>query len=186
MKISLRRAHALQHEIKQYIAGISRNTVISFDDSEQDIAEMMETAKSEDLSKVMELTYLYTILATIRQLVAEANFKVGITSKLNTLEMHSNILAVEASIAKITNERVDPAVLKRKLQKGEVGSIASYRNVVGTCIYDKDTIQAFKNQQAVTKRNIQKLKDEVLELNIKTEINLPVEVVDYLKSHNLL
>jgi hypothetical protein len=57
---------------------------------------------------------------------------------------------------------------------------------VSTSIFTSQEIDNFKNVLAVSKKQKQKLQDELLELNVRTEITLSEQTVATLTKENIL
>jgi hypothetical protein len=55
-----------------------------------------------------------------------------------------------------------------------------------TSILDKEEVDGFKKLAAVSKKNKQKLQDEILELNVKTEITISDNAVSVLQAEGLI
>jgi hypothetical protein len=65
-------------------------------------------------------------------------------------------------------------------------SLYGYSDTVGTGVLTQTQVDAFKAEQLALKKDKQKLNDEVLELNVRTEIALSDETVAVLTSEGLV
>jgi hypothetical protein len=65
-------------------------------------------------------------------------------------------------------------------------SIYGYNDDVTTSILDKDEVEGFKKLTTVSKKNKQKIQDEILELNVKTEITISDKAVAILQAESLI
>jgi ribosomal protein S13 len=75
---------------------------------------------------------------------------------------------------------------KIKNRKEDTRSIYGFESTVTTSIFTEADIKGFKVFVSLAKKAKQKLQDEVLELNVRTDIRLNVDTVQTLNSEALL
>jgi uncharacterized protein YdcH (DUF465 family) len=125
-------------------------------------------------------------------LVGTANAQSGIDTNLAKAAFIDKRIGQLEELAKAT-EITDLDVIKGKLDKikndkGETSrrSIYGYSDTVSTSVISKAQIDQAKAEILNLKKQKQKLNDEILELNIKTEIPLSDEVVASLQAEGLI
>ena len=191
MNISLRKASALQNSINDAIKSIKIETSLTLNEF-QDVAQELKNANDRLFNNDSRRQRLLLALYNIRGLVGSANAQSGIDLKLATAAF------VDKRISQLEGLVVDPvtnlAVINGKLDKirndkGDASrrsSIYGYDDTVSTNVIGHEQLDAISAEIKNLKKQKQKINDEVLELNIKTEIPLSEEVVATLKSEGLI
>jgi uncharacterized protein YdcH (DUF465 family) len=191
MNISLRKASALQNSINDAIKGIKIETSIELNEF-QDVAVELKNANDKLFNNDSRRQRLLLALYNIRGLVGSANAQSGIDLKLATAAF------VEKRVAQLEGLAVDPvtnlAVINGKLDKirndksdtGRRSSIYGFSDTVSTNVIGHEQLDVINAEIKNLKKQKQKINDEVLELNIKTEIPLSEEVVATLQSEGLV
>lgn len=188
MYVTLRKASALQHSILEVIRGITIKSDVElneFHDAEQEIAR----AQADVKSGLGRRDALNTALYQIRQSVADANYANGINRKLTEIaELEKQIQFYTEVAGKDIRKSVE--VVAGKLEKIKTTEVKSrmygYGDTVTTSVFTADDIAGFKKIVSNLKRVKQKLQDEVLELNVRSEIALDHAVVEVLKVEGLI
>ena len=190
MNISLRKANAVQNSINDAIKSIDLKTEITineFQNPENEIA----VAASKIRSDIARRNSLFTTLYEIRKAVSTANHTAGIDSRLADIaHLEKQIQNFSALSGKEVAESMD--VVKGKLSKIKErpadarASIYGYNDSVSTSVLAAADIASFKAQVSTAKKAKQKLQDEVLELNIRTEIALSEQTVQTLTQEGLV
>jgi hypothetical protein len=175
MKISLRKASQLQTAINDAIKGIELETEVSlneFQDPETVLAETRQTL----LNNMARVQNLNTVLYTVRNAVATANATSGINLKLGEVAMFDKRIGQFNTLGgKKAQESMD--VIKGKLdkiknRKEDARTIYGYESNVATSVLKQEDITGFKGALLQLKKAKQKLQDEILELNVRTEIEV--------------
>ena len=191
MNISLRKASALQNSINDAIKGIKIATSIDLNEF-QDVVQELKNANDTLFNNDSRRQRLLLALYNIRGLVGSANAQSGIDLKLATAAF------VDKRIGQLEGLVVDPVtnldVINGKLDKirndksdtGRRPSIYGYTDTVSTNVIGHEQLDAIGAEIKNLKKQKQKLSDEVLELNIKTDIPLSEEVVATLQSEGLI
>lgn len=191
MNITLRKANALQNSIQDAIKGIKveLNVEINEFQSVEDTLTKANATLVENDSRRQQLTMS---LYNIRALVGTANTASGINTLLAKAAFIDKRIGQLEELAKAT-EITSLEVIKGKLEKikndkGENSrrSLYGYSDTVSTSVLSKEQIAQAKAEVLNLKKQKQKLNDEVLELNIKTEIPLTDETVATLTAEKLL
>lgn len=189
MNISLRKANAVQNSINEAIRGIDITTYVDINEF-QNAAEVLQTANNKLFENDARRQKLLLALYNIRGLVGAANVQSGIDTKLATAAFVDKRVTQLEELA--SNKPVtDPAVLNGKLEKlrnrkDDSRSIYGRDEVVSTSVISDDQLKQIRDEIKNLKKQKQKLNDEILELNIKTEIPLSDDVVTTLKAEGIL
>ena len=190
MNITLRKANTIQNSINDAIKGIKIETSINineFQDVEVEIKKANEGLFFADTRRQKLTLALYNI----RGLVAQANASVGIDLALTKAAFIDKRIVQLETLAQL-EEHTSVEVLKGKLRKiaedkGESRSrIYGYNDYVTTTVVSKEQVNQAKSEIQTLRKQKQKLNDEVLELNIKTEIPLTDDVVETLKAEGII
>ena len=75
---------------------------------------------------------------------------------------------------------------KIKNRKEDTRSIYGFESTVSTSVFTEEDIKGFKVFVSMAKKAKQKLQDEVLELNVRTDISLSTDTVQTLMAEALL
>lgn len=190
MKITLRKANALQNSISEAIKNIRLESEIRINEFQN--AEV-EWAKANDefhtnLTRKLNLT---NALYAIRKAVAIGNVTAGIDHRLTEVaNVEKNIQIYTEAASRSVRE--DAVVLNGKLDKirnqpaDARSSIYGRHDEVSTGIVTESDIEYFRKFLASAKKEKQRLQDQILEANVRTEITLDQSTVDLLTAENLL
>lgn len=190
MNITLRKANALQHAIAEAIRGIKIETSIELNEFQDPAAELTKANDSlftNDTRRQKLLLALYNI----RGLVGTANAQSGIDLAL------TKAAYIDKRIGQLNEigdrpEITELAVIAGKLEKIKTrpadarASLYGREDSVSTSVISAEQIAQVKAEINNLKKQKQKVNDEVLELNIKTEVPLSDEVVATLTTEGLL
>jgi hypothetical protein len=191
MNISLRKASAVQAGINDVIKNIKIETSLELNEFQDVVTELKkanETLFANDSRRQRLLLALYNI----RGLVGSANAQCGIDLKLATAAFIDKRIAQLDELAKLSAV-TDLAVINGKLEKirndkSEItrSRIYGYNDTVTTTVVGQEQIDQVKAEIQNLKKQKQKLNDEILELNIKTEVPLSDDVVKTLQAEGLI
>jgi uncharacterized protein YdcH (DUF465 family) len=191
MNISLRKANVVQANINDAIKSISIETSLElneFQDVQAALVKANETLFANDGRRQRLLLALYNI----RGLVGAANAQSSVDTKLATAAFVDKRVAQLDELAKLSPV-TDLAVINGKLDKikndkseNSRSRIYGYSDTVSTTVVSQEQIAQVKAEIKNLKKQKQKLNDEILELNIKTEIPLSDEVVAILQAEDLI
>jgi lipopolysaccharide biosynthesis regulator YciM len=189
MKITLRKANALQLAIGEAVKNISVETDVKineFQNGEIEIARVV----AEFQANLARRTQLTDAMYAIRKAVSVANSSAGVDVKLADVAQLEKRLQFYTELAAKT-VREDAVVVEGKLNKlreskddSRRGAIYGYTNTVDTSVLTADDLKSFRTAAANAKKAKQKLQDELLEINVRTEIE--VADVDLLTAEGLL
>lgn len=187
MKLTLRKANAVQAAINEMIKNLQLDTSVTLNEF-QSVAEQIQSARDQFWSNTDTRSNLMDALYEIRAKVAQANATAGIN------DMLANVAYLEKQIGHNTmmagkGAQTAMAVLNGQVKKNaEVKDDAySYnRRDVTTSIFTDVEIADFKRNAALLKREKQKLQDALLELNVHATIELKEGTAEFLKKAGIL
>jgi hypothetical protein len=187
MNISLRRAAALQNAIQDATRSIKIEPAIQvneFVNSHQTIIDANAALVAGDSRRVALAIAYYNI----RSLVGAANVSCGINMKLATAAFVDKRIAQLEELIGVGARNIE--VVSRRLDKiretPATNRLYSHETEVTTSVLTEDQIAAFRSELSGLRKQKVALNDEILELNIKTEIPLGENTVDTLRSEGLI
>ena len=190
MNISLRKANAIQNSINEAIRSIKIDTTIEINEF-QNAQEEIQKANGLLIENDNRRQKLLLAPYNIRGLVGTANANTGIDLSLAKAAFIDKRIAQLTEVATLTPVS-DLAVVNGKLDKirnrkeESRASLYGRDDTVTTSVVGRDQIDQAKAEIQNLKKQKQKLNDEVLELNIKTEIPLSDDVVATLQAEGLI
>ena len=190
MNITLRKASALQNSIQEAVRSIKIKTSIEINEFQNTEAEIQK-AKSELAKNDERRQRLILALYNIRGLVGAANAQCGINLSLaKAAFIDKRIVQLEEISGADPMTALDVVVGKLdKIRNRPADSRASLYgrdDVVAVSIVSQEQINQAKTEIQTLKKQKQKINDEVLELNIKTEVPLADDVVATLTAEGLI
>jgi uncharacterized protein YdcH (DUF465 family) len=191
MNITLRKANAVQNSINDTLKNIRVDLTVELNEF-QNVEEAITKANNTLIENDGRRQQLTMALYNIRALVGTANAASGIDTALAKAAFIDKRIGQLDQLAS-ASEMTELAVINGKLEKirndkGENSRRSLYGNndTVTTGILSKEQIHQAKTEILNLKKQKQKLNDEILELNIKTEIPLSDDTVALLKTEGLL
>ena len=190
MKITLRKANAIQQSVKDTLKGITFTTEVQINEF-QDPAEVVKQAEEMIAKNMQRRDALYSALYEIRKLVSKGNDVAEISQKLADVALLDKQIVFFSDLASKAVRESD-AVINGKLEKirndkGESRrSIYGYNDTVAASIFLTDDIDGFKKLVAHAKKQKQRLQDEILEMNVRTEIPLSDTTVNTLTAEGII
>jgi hypothetical protein len=191
MNITLRKASAIQNSINDAVKSIKVELTVELNEF-VNVETALAKANGDMVANDGRRQRLTMALYNIRALVGTANAQSGIDTNLAKAAFIDKRIGQLEELAKAT-EITDLDVIKGKLDKikndkGETSrrSIYGYSDTVSTSVMSKAQIDQAKAEILNLKKQKQKLNDEILELNIKTEIPLSDDVVASLQAEGLI
>jgi hypothetical protein len=190
MNITLRKANAIQNSINDAVKNIKFDTTVElneFQDPGVELTKANEALFAADARRQKLTMALYNI----RALVGTANAASGIDTALAKAAFIDKRIGQLEQLSDL-KPFTDLEVIKGKLEKikslkDEARSrIYGYGDTVSTTVVSKEQIDQAKGEILSLKKSKQKLNDEILELNIKTEIPLADDTVATLQAEGLL
>jgi uncharacterized protein YdcH (DUF465 family) len=192
--INLRKANAIQSEIRKAISSSGVSDTVSITEYTTDVAGAVEKAKQEFATDVIRKVGLNTALFNIRKSVAQANANMGISDILADVELIDATMAVYSNVATKQVAKSMSEITARIDKLKATPTDASARsaiygdryNNVETSVVEQSTIDAAKAKVKELKRQKQTLQDKLLTLNVTTVINISDVDVMVLKLEGIL
>jgi hypothetical protein len=190
MKISLRKASVVQNSINEAVKGIDFETQVKlneFQDPEQEIARVgTELCKNLDRRE-----RLMVALYEIRDAVGSANASAGIDSRLTNVAFLEKQIQFYNGLAGNKVRESDKVIAgrleKMRNDKSETRrTIYGYNDTVDTSVFTREDLEGFRRRVAQSKKAKQGLQDEILELNVQTQVELAEDTVKTLQAEGLL
>lgn len=191
MNISLRKASALQNSITEAMKTIKVETSVELNEF-QEVTTVLTKANETLFANDSRRQRLLLSMYNIRGLVGTANAQSGIDLKLASAAFIDKRIGQLEELSKV-EAMTDLAVINGKLDKirndkseTRRSSIYGYNDTVSTTVVSSEQLDQIKAEIKNLKKQKQKLNDEILELNIKTEIPLSEDVVKTLQDEGLI
>lgn len=188
MSINLRRAAALQKSIQDTIHEIPLITQIKineFQDPEAEIAEHRAQLE-RNLQRRSDLTQA---LYEIRAQVGVAN-SVGVDQRLTEIARLDREIQDLQKVTQNVQPRRSVSVLSGQLTKirdsKPEARMYGYDSTVETSVVTSSELDYYRRQIQERRRQRQRLQDEILELNVKTEIDISDVARTTLSRENLI
>ena len=192
-KINLRKANAIQSEIRKAINSSGVQETLSISEYTQNVGTEFEFAKDAFAVDVTRKVALNTALFNIRKSVAQANATVGISNILADVELIDATMAVYSTVASKqvakTLDEINARIEKIKATPADSSRASIYGdrfNNVETSVVEQGTIDIAKQKVKQLKREKQTLQDKLLELNVNTLIEISDVDVNVLKVEGIM
>lgn len=188
MKLTLRKASALQNAIQEQIktvdVGVSV-TLNEFQDAEFELTKARNALVANDQRRAKLTKAMYNIRAQ----VGRANAEAGVADLLAQAAYVDKRLGHLKGLTEATEaESLDVVKGKlRKLSESEKNSrIYGYNDTVSTGVLTTEQVEGFKAEMRSLKKEKQSINDKVLELNVRTEIELGADTLEILQAEQLV
>ena len=188
MKFTLRKANALQNTIQEHIKTIDIAMTVSLNEF-QSTTSVLSTARETLVRNDAKRTQLTKALYGVRAKVGRANVEAGVADLLTDAAFIDKRLGF---LKGLTESKVveDHAVLEGKLDKlrtqDSKNRIYGYGDTVDTGVLEAGQIEGYKAEMRDLKKQKQSINDKVLELNVRTEIELDADTVSLLQAEQLV
>jgi hypothetical protein len=180
MQITLRKANAVQSEIRKAIAAKNVSDTVSITEFTTNVDGVLNKAMDDFATDVTRKVALNTALFNIRKSVAQVNASVGISDILADVELIDAKMAVYSAVstkdvAKSLNE-ITARIEKIKTAPADVTSRSAiygdrYNNVE-TSVVGQSLLDVSKDIVKQLKREKQTLQDKLLTLNVNKTIDI--------------
>lgn len=188
MKITLRKANALQTAIQDHIKTVEISTSLTLNEFQVPQAEL-SIARNTLVANDKRRADLTMALYAIRGLVGKANAASGVSDHLAHAAYLDKRIGQLKGLSESTAVEAE-AVLNGKLEKlrntESKNRLYGYGDTVSTGVLTQEQIDSYKKIMSDLKKEKQALNDKVLELNIRTEIELVEDVVKILQAEQLV
>lgn len=194
MQINLRKANAIQSEIRKAITAVKAESNVSVSEFTTDIPKVVADSAAEFLNAIRRKEQLNTALFEIRAAVGRANAQAGVGDLLAEVERIDGKLSIistvaSAQVAKSIDElkaRVEKVKAATADQNARMSLYGDRYNTVETSVVVQSVIDDFKAEVKNLKRAKQDLQDKLLNVNVSTNITLSADTVSVLKEEGIL
>lgn len=194
MQINLRKANAIQSEIRRAINETGNiPSTVSVSEYTKDVSVDVQKATVEWQLALQRKVALTNALYAIRTAVAAANANYNVNDILTEVARLEAVMAINSQVANMEVARSLDEIQGRiqKLKEAPVDSPRAalygerYNQVATSVVTEADVANA-KEAVKTLKRQRQDLQDKLLGLNVTTQINLSDETVAVLKGEGIL
>lgn len=178
MQINLRKANAIQAEIRRSIGQVNTKDNVTVTEFTSDVEGVISKAALEFHQALEKKEALNKALFQIRAAVGRANVESGISDTLADIQLLDARIAVKNAFASATLKKdiseINARIVKLKqVQTSERMSLYGDRyNNVDTGVVSEVDVAAAKAELKALKRDRQALNDKLLQLNVNTLIQL--------------
>lgn len=188
MKITLRKANALQNTIQDHVKTIEVKTSISLNEFQNPGAEIA-CARAGLLANEARRALLTRALYSVRAAVGRANANVGIADLLADAAYVDKRIGQLKAVVECEPTEAD-AVIAGKLDKIRNDKsdrrMYGYNDTVNVGVLNAEQIEVYKTEMRNLKKEKQSINDKMLELNVRTDIELDADTVAVLETEKLL
>jgi uncharacterized protein YdcH (DUF465 family) len=155
----------------------------------QGTTPVLTAARETLVSNDAKRTQLTKALYGIRAKVGRANVEAGVADLLTDAAFIDKRLGF---LKGLTESKVveDTAVIEGKLEKlrttDSKNRIYGYSDTVDTGVLEAEQIEGYKAEMRDLKKQKQSINDRVLELNVRTEVELDADTVSLLQAEQLV
>lgn len=191
MKINLRKANAIQAEIRRAINGCNVESNVGVTEFTPNVEEVIREAGVKYQLANQRKIALTNALYNIRGHVANANAAAGVNILLTDIQRIEAVMSIHSvvtvqQVAK-SIEEVNARVEKQKSLNGESRlSMLERYNTVDTTVVTQADIENAKEAVKTLKRNRQELQDKLLTLNVTVTIDISPEDEQLLVEEGIL
>jgi len=179
MQITLRKANAVQSEIRKAIAAKNVSDTVSITEFTKNVDGVLEKAMADFATDVTRKVALNTALFNIRKSVARVNAFAGVSDILTDIELIDANMAVYSAVstkdvAKTLSE-ITARIEKMKASTSDTNTRAIYGDRysnVETSVVEQNIIDGSKEVVKKLKREKQALQDKLLTLNVNKTIDI--------------
>jgi hypothetical protein len=191
MNITLRKANAVQTSINDILKGMSFTTEVSINEFQVPNFEI-SMVESEFAKNLARRDALLTALYEIRKLVSKGNDVSTISDHLADVALLDKHIQFFTELAG-KSVKESTAVISGKLEKIRSGKEDARRNIYGigsdtvtTSVLEKSDIDGFKAMVSQFKKQKQTVQDQILEMNVRTELPVSDATIKTLQDENIL
>lgn len=191
MQINLRKANAIQSEIRKAIHNFDASNIVTVTEFTPNIDETVNKAAEKYNEAISKKIALNAALFSIRSAVGKANSESGINDILAQVQETEALISIKTGVA-LAQPRKEMSEINARIEKlknttNERSPLYGDRyQSVETSVLSQETIDSAKESLRMLKRMRQNLNDKLLELNVSTTIKLKDDVVLTLKEEGLI
>jgi hypothetical protein len=191
--INLRKAATLQTVLQEIIKTIDPKTSVKLTEF-LDPAESIQLASQALFAQDLRRNDLLTAVYSLRTQIGMQNAASGVSARLTHMAYIDRRLVQLENMVETSSEILDMAVIQGRLDKirnrpadgrDSYGMFGS-RDEVETGVLTSEQIQNIRGVIRDLRKQKAQLNDEVMELNISTQIGIPPDIEEILLRENLI
>lgn len=191
MQINLRKANAVQSEIKKALSGVRLEASVTVTEFTEDVEGTINRGNADLNAALQQKRRLIGALFEIRSAVGRANAGAGIGDTLTAIEQIDQEMSVVSALtglkARTSLTEINARIEKAKANTSDRVSLYGDRlSAVETTVVDQATVDSAKAEVKQMKRAKQALQDKLLQLNVNTLIELSEATAATLKDEGIL
>ena len=193
MEINLRKANAIQAEIRRAISAVEVKDTISVSEFTADVAGEVSTAEVDYINAMSRKEALTVALYNIRKSVASANATAGVGEILGDIEKIDNIIKLLETTVGVRTRMLSVDELNKRIDKmrnsTEAASASRYgydRDSVSTGVVSDIVKSAAKQRMKGMRKARQELQDKLLSVNVNTLISVSIDDAKLLGEEGIL
>lgn len=191
MQINLRKANAVQSEIKKALSGVRLEASVTVTEFTEDVEGTINKGNADLNAALQQKRRLIGALFEIRSAVGRANAGAGIGDTLTAIEQIDQEMSVVSALtglkARTSLTEINARIEKAKANTSDRVSLYGDRlSAVETTVVDQATVDSAKAEVKQMKRAKQALQDKLLQLNVNTLIELSEATAATLKDEGIL
>lgn len=177
MKLNLRKANAIQTEIRRAISALEAKDSVSVTEYTDDVVSVVSSAETLYAETMFRKEALTVALYNIRKSVAVANANAGVGEILGDIEKFDQIIKLLETTINVRTRQLSVDEISKRIEKMRnipADSVRVYgRNEEVMTGVVSDTIKGIaKGRIKEMRKARQELQDKLLTINVTTEINI--------------
>jgi hypothetical protein len=191
MELNLRKARKLESKIQNYIESMEPRSAVKVRAlaSSEERANALKSGRTLYLGDLDTRFALIKIRFAIRNLISEANHKLGINSLINHRELLTALLAKNTSgVDTLNSAEVEDlaSTKKRSLEGGESRAYGETSVTLTVPVSSEEDANNFKKDASDLKKQLEDVEDTLSQKNLGGTIKLDSDYVSLLQSAGLL
>jgi hypothetical protein len=191
MEINLRKANAIQAEIRKAISAVEAKDTISVSEFTANVACEVSTAEVDYINAMTRKEALTVALYNIRKSVASANATAGVGQILGDIEKIDSIIKLLETTVSVRTRMVSVDEISKRLDKLRNAPADSARlygrtDEVTTGVVSDIIKSAAKQRIKGMRKARQELQDKLLSVNVNTLISVSIDDTKLLGEEGIL
>jgi hypothetical protein len=191
MEINLRKANAIQAEIRRAISAVEAKDTISVSEYAADVAGEVSAAEVDYINAMTRKEALNVALYNIRKSVASANATAGVGQILGDSEKIDSIIKLLETTVNVRTRMVSVDEISKRLEKlrnapSDSARLYGRTDEVSTGVVSDIHKSAVKQRIKGMRKARQELQDKLLSINVNTLISVSIDDAKLLGEEGIL
>jgi len=191
MEINLRKANAIQAEIRRAISAVEAKDTISVSEYAADVAGEVSAAEVDYINAMTRKEALTVALYNIRKSVASANATAGVGQILGDIEKIDSIIKLLETTVNVRTRMVSVDEISKRLEKlrnapSDSARLYGRTDEVSTGVVSDIHKSAVKQRIKGMRKARQELQDKLLSINVNTLISVSIDDAKLLGEEGIL